>query len=134
MQQHTLYAYVDGSDLDDDVVDIERELVEFVASQGWVLSRPVVVNQKSVAVGSRPGDLPDWGLGINLALLDPGRERREWFADIERVVARLAHLRLQFGRDFVIGIADNVTGSADDILYIESESPDLGRLREVIEA
>ncbi|WP_420993619.1 hypothetical protein ACKI2N_015740 [Cupriavidus sp. 30B13] len=69
-----------------------------------------------------------------MALLDPGRERCEWFADIGRVVARLAHLRLQFGRDFVIGIADNVTGSADDILYIESESPDLGRLREVIEA
>lgn len=134
MQQHTLYAYVDGSDLDDVVMDIERELVELVASQGWVLSRPVVVNQKSVVVGSRPSDLPDWDLGINLAPPDPGRERREWFADIERVVGRLAHLRSQFGRDFVIGIADNVTGSADDLFYVESEAPDLGRLRGVIGA
>ncbi|WP_244788258.1 hypothetical protein [Cupriavidus pauculus] len=132
MQQRTLYAYVDGSDLDDVVVDIERELMELVASQGWVLSRPVVVNQKSVVVGSRSGDFPDWDLGINLALPDPGRERREWFADVGRVVACLVRLHSKFGRDFVIGIADNSSGVADDLFHVESENPDLSKLRLLI--
>ncbi|MFV3332995.1 hypothetical protein ACNFIA_18800 [Pseudomonas sp. NY15437] len=134
MQRHTLYAYVDGSDLDDVVAGIEKELVELAAAPGWVLSRPLVVNQKAKGIGSRSGDLPDWDLGINLALPSPRNEQNDWFADIERVVARLVHLRSQFGRDFVIGIADNATGSADDLFYVESDAPDLVRLRAVISA
>jgi len=134
MQRHTLYAYVDGSDLDDVVAGIEKELVELAAAPVWVLSRPLVVNQKAKGIDSRSGDLPDWDLGINMALPNPGQEQNDWFADIELVVARLVHLRSQFGRDFVIGIADNATGSADDLFYVESDAPDLVRLRAVVGA
>ncbi len=112
MQRHTLYAYVDGSDLDDVAVAIERELVALANSSGWVASRPIVVNQKSVHAGSRPGDLPDWDLGVSLTLAEPGLEPTDWFADIERVVARLTHLHSKFGRDL--------------------ETPDLGKLRLLI--
>lgn len=132
MQRHTLYAYVDGSDLDDVAVAIERELIALAASSGWVASRPIVVNQKSVHADSRPGDLSDWDLGVNLTLAEPGREPTDWFADIERVVARLAQLHSKFGRDFVIGIADIASGVADDLFHIESETPDLGKLRLLI--
>jgi hypothetical protein len=98
MQRNTLYAYVDGSDLDDVVAGIEKELVELAAAPGWVLSRPLVVNQKAEGIGSRSGDLPDWALGVNLVLPNPGHEQNNWFAEIELVVAHLIHLRSQFGR------------------------------------
>ena len=134
MQRHTLYAYVDGTDLDDVAVAIERELVALADSSGWVASRPIVVNQKSMHAGSRPDDLPDWDLGVNLTLPEPEFEPTDWFADIERVVARLAQLHSKFGRDFVIGIADNASGVADELFHIESETTDLGKLRMLIGA
>ena len=48
------------------------------------------------------------------------------------MVARLAQLHSKFGRDFVIGIADIASGVADDLFHIESETPDLGKLRLLI--
>lgn len=44
MQRHTLYAYVDGSDLEDVAAPIEERLVELDAAPGWVASRPTVVH------------------------------------------------------------------------------------------
>ncbi|SEK14914.1 MULTISPECIES: hypothetical protein [unclassified Variovorax] len=34
-----------------------------------------------------------------------------------------------FVREFVIGIADNVTGDTEGLFFVESDAPDLGRLR-----
>ena len=59
MQRHTLYAYVDGSDLEDVAAPIEERLVELAAAPDWVTSRPTVVNQKTDVPGSHPDDLPD---------------------------------------------------------------------------
>lgn len=132
MQQHVLYAYVDGSDLDDIVADLEEELLALTAASGWFFSRPIVVNQKSGESGSRPGDLPSWDLGINLALPDREQYHNDWFADVERLVACLTSLRSQFGRDSIMGIADKTTGTAEDLFYVESETPDVGRLRSLL--
>lgn len=132
MQRHTLYAYVDGSDLEDVAAPIEERLVEFAASPGWISSRPTVVNQKTDASRSHPDDLPDWDLGINLALPDPGDEPVGWFGDIERLAGCLAKLHSAFDREFVIGIADNITGVAEDLFFVESDAPDLSRLRSAI--
>lgn len=132
MQRHTLYAYVDGSDLEDVAAPIEERLVEFAAAPGWVNSRPTVVNQKTDVPGSHPDDLPDWELGINLALPDPGDEPAGWFGDVERLAGCAAKLYSVFGREFVIGIADNVTGVTEDLFFVESDAPDLGRLRSAI--
>jgi hypothetical protein len=41
-------------------------------------------------------------------------------------------MRREFGRDFVIGIADNQTGCAEDIIQIESDAPNRDYLREFI--
>ncbi|RST46576.1 hypothetical protein [Variovorax sp. MHTC-1] len=132
MQRHTLYAYVDGSDLEVVAASIEERLLLLAAAPGWVTSSPTVVNQKANVPGCRPGDLPDWDLGINLALPDPGAEPDGWFSDVERIAGQLAKLHAAFGREFVIGIADNVRGIAEDLFFIESDAPDLDRLRSAI--
>lgn len=132
MKRHTLYAYVDGSDLEDVAAPIEEGLLVLAAAPGWVASRPTVVNQKARVSDGRPGDLPDWDLGINFALPDPGTEPDGWFGDVERIAEHLAKLHLAFDREFVIGIADNVKGVAEDLFSVESGTPDLARLRSAI--
>ena len=132
MQRHTLYAYVDGSDLEDVAAPIEERLVELAAAPGWVTSRPTVVNQKTDVSGSHPDDLPDWDLGLNLTLPDTGDEPDGWFGDVERIAEYLAKLHSTFAREFVIGIADNVTGATEDLFFVESDAPDLSRLRSAI--
>jgi hypothetical protein len=132
MQRHTLYAYVDGSDLDDVVAPIEEALVALAAAPGWVASRPTVVNQKRTVIGGYPDDLPDWELGINLVLPDPGDEPEGWFGDVARITEHLAKLHSALGCEFVIGITDNVTGVAEDLFFVESDAPDLVGLRSVV--
>lgn len=72
MQRHSLYAYVDNSDLDDDVTGFEKALVALAVSSGWAFARPVVVDEQSMGVCIRSGNLPGWELGMNLALTAPG--------------------------------------------------------------
>ncbi|MDR6859466.1 hypothetical protein J2W96_005803 [Variovorax guangxiensis] len=92
MQRHTLYAHVDGSDLEDVAAPIEESLADLAARPAWVTSRPAVVNRKTNVSGARPDDLPDRDLGINLALPDPGDEPDSWFGDVVRVAGHLAKL------------------------------------------
>jgi hypothetical protein len=132
MKRHTLYAYVDGSDLQDIAAPMEERFLELAEMAGWVTSRPTVVNQKTNTSVGRHGDLPDWDLGINLVLPDPSDEPAGWFSDVERIASYLAELQSAFDRDFVIGIADNVSGVAEDLFFIESDAPDLDRLRSTI--
>lgn len=91
-----------------------------------------MVNQKAEGSGSHPDDLADWDLGINMALPEPGDEPEGWFGDVERVAGYLATLRSTFAREFVIGIADNVTGVTEDLFFVDSDAPDLRRLRSAI--
>lgn len=110
-------AYVDGSGLDDVVAPLEERLVALAAAPGWLASRPIVVPEEN-RVQRRTG-LPDWDLGFNVALLDPGDQLDGWFGDVELIAAHLAKLHSTFDRDFVIGIADNVTGLAEDLFFAD---------------
>ena len=80
----------------------------------------------------RPGDLPDWDLGLNFDLPDPPLEPEGWFDDVERIVMFFAELRSTTGRDFVIGVADNERGFSEDLFSINTASPDLGLLRRMV--
>ena len=91
-----------------------------------------MVSQKTDVSGSHPDDLPDWDLGLNLTLPDTGDEPDGWFGDVERIAEYLAKLHSTFAREFVIGIADNATGVTEDLFFVESNAPDLGRLRSAI--
>lgn len=133
MPRHTLYAYVDGADLTEVASALEQRLNSFVASRKWTCGNAWVVNQRSAdEMCSRPGDIPLWDLGLNLELPDPGSEQRGWFADVEAIACFLGRLQGDYGRDFVIGIADGHSGIREDLFGISGTSPDLAKLRTII--
>jgi len=133
MPRHTLYAYVDGADLEDVATMLEARFMEFVASRQWVAGGASVTNQRhGQETCTQPGDSPLWDLGITLQLPNPGAGSPGWFADIEAVAQFLGTLHRESGRDFIIGIADTETGITDDLFTVSTDSPDLGRLRAII--
>ena len=134
MAQHTLYAYVEGSDLDDVVADEIMDLTEaFVGETAWRFGKPWLVNQRlDNDPNVRPGDLPAWELGLNFDLPDPHNEPPGWFVDVERIAVFCGELHTATGRDFVIGIGDNQRGYSEDLFYIRTASPDLNKLRMII--
>jgi len=134
MSRHTLYAYVEGSDLHEVAELLSERFAEFVASRDWICPDAWTVDQHQGDddPSLRPGDLPHWELGINVELPDPGQERRGWFGDIEAIALFLGALPKATGRGFVVGIADSTTGVADDLFFVRSADPDLNRLRQII--
>jgi hypothetical protein len=130
--RHTLYAYVDGSDLDEVVDEIEQLLAALVAREPWVIAQPWVVNERHERDESHgPEDLDDWDLGLNLDLPDTGSEPAGWFQDVERVARIVGQVALRTGREFVIGIGDNETGISEDLFHVRNGDADLDELRAV---
>jgi len=124
---------VDGAGLEDIAALLETRFAELVGSRQWIAGKASVVNQLHGAeTCTRPGDLPLWDLGLNLWLPDPSTEPSGWFADLEAVALFLGTLHREYGRDFIIGIADNETGITEDLFHVSTDSPDLGRLRAVV--
>lgn len=132
MPNHMLFAYVDGADLHEIAESLEERLVAFAKEGHWRVAAPVVVNQRGSEDGLRAGDLPSWDLGLNFSLPDVAREPEGWFLDVERIVRFMRRLHGQFKRDFIIGIADSRTGTSEDLFAVESDVPDLARLRQLI--
>jgi hypothetical protein len=133
MARHTLYAYVDGSDLDEVADDIESRVTQFVRETGWRHANPRLVNQRrknDPTLG--PDDLPDWELGLNVELPDAPGEAHGWFQDVESIARFLADLHAITGRDFVIGIGDNERGVSEDLFFVNDATPDLSLLRQIV--
>jgi hypothetical protein len=133
MPRYTLFAYVEGSDLQGIAEGLEAEFARFVAQSVWIWEKPWVVNQRrddDPSIG--PNDLPDWEVGLNMHLPDPGDEPAGWFADVEQTASFLGRLHAQTGRDFVLGIGDNERGYSEDLFRVDSPQPDLGLLRRMI--
>jgi len=133
MPRHSLYAYVDGADLEDVAASLEARFTQFAGGRHWVAGNASPVNQRhGEDTCTQPGDLPLWDLGLNLELPDPRAEPRGWFTDIEEIARFLGTLHRESGRSFIIGIADTETGITEDLFDVSTESPDLGRLRAII--
>jgi hypothetical protein len=132
MPRRTLYAYVDGSDLDDVAAEIETALETRVAAATWRVV-PTTVNQKHERDDSYgPDDLTDWDLGLNLELPDPGEVRAGWFGDVEQIARLVGQIAERTARTFVIGISEDDSGITEDILDVEDSEPDLRALRAII--
>lgn len=131
MPRHTLYAYVEGFDLHDIAENLEAEFERFVSETTWLCGKPWIVNQKpkgDPTLGSN--DAPDWDLGLNMHLPDPGDEPPGWFADVERIAIFLGKLHAKTSRGFVIGYSDNELGFSEDLLSVNQPQPDLALLQE----
>ena len=133
MPRHTLYAYVDGCDLDDVAPAIQARLMSFIASRRWLAGDVWAVNRRDgPETCSAPGELPEWNLGLNIELPAPGTEPRGWFTDVEAIALFLSELSKESGWEFILGLANNETGIAEDIFDISAAEPDLKLLRRVI--
>ena len=126
--QNTLYAYLIGSSFDDIAEPVANRIEEFIRSRTWLCPRVWSVDRTLIAAD---GD-PEWNLGVCLDLPDPKVEPPGWFADVAALVGFLVQLRIEFQHDIILGLTDNRTGCAEDILEIDSDSPDLAYLRRVI--
>nr|BAJ07064.1 putative uncharacterized protein [uncultured bacterium] len=127
--QLTLYAYVDGSDLKGVEAELEPALTRFVQSREWHFRRARVVNQRHEHDPTlRPGDLPDWDLGLNLEVPMVQDHRFDWLADIEDIAKFLRRLHTKTGCEFVVGVADSETGVSEDLFYVSTNVPERDKL------
>ena len=120
MASQTLYAYVDGADLDDVEELLEREILAFVADRRWSRTTWFVNQRHPRDPSDNEDDLPLWDLGINHELPDRHTEQDGWFREIEDIARFLGALAAQSGRAFVIGVGHDDTGVTDDLFLIEN--------------
>jgi hypothetical protein len=126
----TLYFYVDGSDLHELAPLLRRRFADFLEARTWVASEAWLVDQlHEDTEGLKPGDLPDWDLGLNLRFAAPPEARpAEWFVDVAAVVAFLRTLSKETGRSFVLGVS--FEGSRpEDLFHVDEGPADLEQMR-----
>lgn len=130
MAARTLYAYVDGRDHEDVVATIEERLDALVAGRTWISPDVWVVNQRSSPPpGAKPGTPVDWDLGLNMTLAPSRKGAAGWIEDVLAIATALGALHRETRRRFVIGIHDAKTDRTNDLFVVETESPDLEKLR-----
>ncbi len=131
--KHTLYAYVDGFDLEEIAEKLILSLENFISSREWVCKNVKIVNQHHLDDSTPgPGDIQNWDLGLNIDLPDLGEEELGWYSDIIAIATYLGKLYGQIGKAFVIGIRDNNTGISEHLFYIDTKEPNLDELKETI--
>jgi len=123
MHSHTLYAYVLAEEFPFNAKAIENRTMAFISSHEWKCPDCWAVNQTS--------ENATFELGLNMALPEPNQEPLGWYQDVEAVVQFCSELRREFSYDFVIGIS-NKSGMSEDIIEIDSDSPNLEYLRKFI--
>lgn len=126
MARHTLYAYVQGTDLEGVVERIEAHLDELVAGRTWAVPDVWVVNQR-VADG-------EWDLGLNLTLPASPHKRTEWIEDAVAVAKAYGALHGETGRRFVLGLHDAKSDTVKDLFFVDSAAPDLDQVRTALAA
>ena len=120
LERDVLFAYVDGSDLDDAAPLLRERLTALVSSASWAC-RVWLVDQRHGDEPLQPGDLPSWDLGVNLdaRLVEADAYRQ----DLVRLYRGLKVLAAETGRDFVLGV------NGEDLVYTSSGLTDAELLR-----
>lgn len=129
MAKRTLYAYVDGADLDDLEALLMPRLERFVSEAAWTRETWVVNQRQEPDPTAAADDLPLWELGLNHELPDTGQDAPGWFDEIERMASFLGKLAVETEREFVLGVGDADSGTSDDAFFIEAQEVDLALLR-----
>lgn len=133
MPKHTLFAYVDGYDLEGVAEAVEARLDALVAGRTWELADVWVVNQRHPPdAGAKPGDLPAWDLGLNLTLPAGKKRSAKWPDDVVAIATAFGSLHSETGRKFVIGVHDGTSDDTKDLFLVDSATPDLEKLRKAL--
>ncbi len=122
MARHTLYAYPDGRIPATTLCELELTLTQLLQTVSWRQSPRVVSS------GNGKKKLLDTILRCQIL---------EWkklvgYRDIESIATLLASLVDKTCLTFVIGIHDSSTNISQDLHFIQSQDPDLKRLRAII--
>ena len=103
----SLYAYVDGSNLEDVEATLYQAFKDFVST--WDVPSAQVINDRYDRTPNlQPGDLPDWNLGLNADIADLNRQ------NLTKLVVFLEVLTRTTGREFAIGGSLNESDFAED--------------------
>ncbi len=129
MPQYTLYAYVDGADLEDIAESLEARFRQFAERRRWIAGRPTIINQRFGKVQITESGVTElWRLGLTLELPEIGTELPRWFADVEAVARFLGTLHIEFGRTFSLGFVDPETDRTEELFCVATDSSVVGRL------
>jgi hypothetical protein len=135
MPKHTLFAYVEGYDLEGVAEAVEARLDALVSGRKWELSDVWVVNQRHPPdAGAKPGDLPAWDLGLNLTLPTGKKRADKWPEDVVAIAQAFGSLHRETGRKFVIGVHDGTSDDTKDLFFVDSATPDLEKLKSALAA
>jgi hypothetical protein len=118
MTRIDVYAYVDGSDLDDVFALIESEGHRFLVSRAWSVPARLVSTHFCRTPDLRPDDLSDWKLGFNLDIPNDPTAYAAAYEDVRAIAQFVARLHASSGREFVFGIFDHDTGIDEDFTFI----------------
>jgi hypothetical protein len=128
MAKQTLFAYVQGTDLESLADTLEARFDALVAERAWIAKDVWVVNQRF------PGEPPEWDLGLNLALAAPRTRPAAWVDDVVAIVTLFGALYRETGRKFVIGIHDEKAKTVKDLFFVDSDKPDMEKLKSALSA
>ena len=129
MPQYTLFAYVDGADLEDVAESLEARFRQFARSRRWIASHPTIINRRFGKVQVTQSGLTELlRLGLTLELPEIGTELPGWFADVVAVARFLGALHLEFGRTFSLGFVDPETDRTEELFGAATGPSDVGKL------
>jgi len=110
-----LYIYVDGSDLEDVVVDLVSALQRFAGH--WANGAAQLVNQQQPRTPDLLlDDLPQWDVGLNLPVTALSK------ADAAELISFLTQLSAVSGRDFVIGLWKPKLAISEDLCFVDAKA------------
>jgi hypothetical protein len=112
----TLFAYVDGSDLEECHPALAPQL-EALANVWADRGARFIDDRFQATPDLSRGDLPDWNLGLNVPL------GQLTSADAAQLVETLRRLSADSGRDFVVGLSTD-DGRSEDIVFVGSQAGD----------
>jgi len=131
MAKQTLFAYVQGTDLDGVSEALAAKFDDLVAARKWIVKDVWVVNQR--VDGPSAGAAAEWDLGLNLTLPTTRGKTASWIDDAVAIATAFGSLHRETGRKFVIGIHDTKADIAKDLFFIDNDSPDLNALRTALQ-
>jgi hypothetical protein len=135
MPKQTLFAYVQGTDLEAVAETLAARFDALAAERTWVAKDVWVVNQQfPLEAGAKPGDVAEWDLGFNLALAGARTRPAAWVEDVVAIADLFASIHRETGRKFVIGIHDDKTNTTKDLFFVDSAKPDLEKLKAALAA
>ncbi len=122
MARHTLYAYPEGNVSASTFRELELTLKQSLRTISWHQIPRVATS----------GSGTERTVGYNFDLPDPGMEQPGWYSDVESIALLFASMVDKTQLTFVIGIYDSSSGVSQDLHFIQSNDPDLKRLRAII--